>query len=115
MRLKNAFTLLAFMIVLTGCASLGAEKPQNFNDKLAYAQATQTAVLATAKNGVVNGSLSKDDAKAVEQISDNAQTIMDAAQAVVATDPSTANAKLLQAITLLEQAQNYLNSHGKQT
>ncbi len=112
MKLKNALTLLAFLIVLTGCQSIGTEPAQTFKQRLAYAEATHTAVLDATTSSLNAGTISSEEAETVSKGADNVQTLLLAAKAAdQAGDTAGANAKLATALTALQALQDYLRSH----
>ncbi len=116
MKLKNALTLLGFLLVLTGCQSLGNEPAQTFSQKLAYAEGVHTAVLDATNSSLSAGTLSSADAETIAKGSDNAQTLLVAAKtAYEAGDETGANAKLATALTALQALQDYLRSHRSTT
>ncbi len=110
---RNALTLLGFLLVLTGCQSLGTEPAQTFSQRLAYAVGVHTAVLQAATSSVEAGTLSADDAQNVLKKADDAKVILDAAKAAHdAGDEAGADSKLATALTALTALQDYLRSHG---
>jgi hypothetical protein len=108
MKLKNMFTTVAVMLVLTGCATTGLQSPQSFDQRLAYAYGTHTAVMEAAALSKENGSLSKDEAAEVAKLADQAQVFLDGAKAVEKTNPSGAQKNLELALAVLQQLQLYL-------
>lgn len=108
--LKYAFVLL----LITGCAQLGLTQPQTFEEKLAYAYGTHTAVLQSAAAGVNGKTLSSADGSQVLKLADESRSILDAARiANKAGDINTANGKLLLATSILTQLQAYLQARTK--
>lgn len=115
-KLRNHFTVMAFILVLTGCQSLGTEPAQTFNQKLAYAVGVHTAVLQATTSAVTAGTLSSDEAATVLKGADNAKLGLDAAKAAnEAGDAAGANSKLAIALTSLTALQDYLRSKGSTT
>lgn len=101
---------------LSGCTALGVPQAQTFNQKLAYAYGIHTAVLQATTAAVVAGSLSSTDATKILVDSDNAKTVLDAANAAyTAGDAAGANSKLATGISVLQSIQAYLNTHRKTT
>lgn len=112
-RLQHAFTLIAFAIVLTGCASLGNEKADTFRQKLAYADSANAAVIDAVTSAYNAGTLAAADARSIEVQADNVQTILVAAKsAYAAGDVAGAQSKLAIALTALQTLQDYLRAHG---
>jgi hypothetical protein len=116
-QLKHHVTLFLAAVLLTiavsACQSLALEPAQTFNDKLAYAVATHTAVLQATTSAVTAGTLSSDEAATVLKGADNAKLALDAAKAAhEAGDEAGANTKLATALTALQALQDYLRSHG---
>lgn len=110
-RLRNALTLFAFAIVLAGCASLGTEPAQSFNQRLAYAEATHTAVLEATDSSLNAGTITSSQAQTIVSQSDNAELVLSAAKtAYQAGDTAGANAKLATALTALQALQDYLRA-----
>jgi hypothetical protein len=111
--LKNFLTLFAFALVLTGCAGLGNEPAQTFNQKLAYAYGTHTAILQAATSSLEAGTISAANASDILKQADNAKLVLDTArQAFDAGDSAGANSKLAVAVTALGALQDYLRAHG---
>lgn len=103
------FLLLASL--LAGCASLGLEPAQGFDQKLAYAYGTHTAILKAGDQALTDGSISVDDAKHVLAIADQSREVLDAAKRIYAAgDKEGANAKLLLATQVLSELQTYLRA-----
>lgn len=102
----------AFLLLLTlvGCASLGLAPAQSFDQKLAYAYGTHTAVLQAAASAVTAKTLSPSDGEQVLKLADESRALLDAAKA--AGDTATGGNKLALATTILTQLQTYLNARG---
>lgn len=112
--LHTAF-LAALCLTLAGCASLGLQPANSFNDKLAYAYATHRSVVDTATHAVTAGTLSVEDAEQVHKLGVESKTLLDAARVVYGSgDTGTANSKLLLATTVLTELQRYLAARGVQ-
>jgi len=111
--LKNTWTLLAFALVLVGCASLGNEPAQSFKQRLAYAEGVHTAVLDATTSSLNAGTISSAEAQSVATKADEAQVVLEAAKtAYAAGDVEGADSKLAIALTALQTLQDYLRSHG---
>ncbi len=114
MKLKNALTLLAFLIVLTGCQSV--EPAKTFGQQLAYAEGIHTAILDATNSSLSAGTISSADAETIAKGADGAQTLLEASKAAYeAGDTAGANAKLATALTALQALQDYLRSHRSMT
>lgn len=100
---------LLVILLLTGCAQLGLAPAQTFDQKLAYAYGTHTAVVQAAAGAVTSKALSKDDGTKVLALADQSRALLDAAK--IAGDPTEAGNKLLLATAILTQLQAYLQSH----
>jgi hypothetical protein len=111
-KIKTSFAAFA-LLLLAGCASLGLAPAKSFDDRLAYAYGTHTAVLESATAALKSGAISVDDAQAVLSLADESRTLLDAARAAVGGgDTSTAEGKLALALSVLTQLQTYLQSKG---
>lgn len=106
------FTTLVAVFFLHACASLGLAPAQSFDQKLAYAYGTHTAVLQTAGAAVQAGTLSKTDGQTVLNLADESRTLLDSARSLSTTDTTAAGNKLALAVAVLTQLQTYLNSKG---
>lgn len=105
--------LLSLLVLLSACASIGLSPAKSFDQKLAYAYGTHTAVLQAATAGVIAKSLTKTDGEQVLNLADEARTLLDAAKTIAATGQTgAAYNKLLLATAILEQLQTYLNSRA---
>jgi hypothetical protein len=97
------------ILLLSGCAQLGLAPAQNFDQKLAYAYGTHTAVLNATTASLNGKSITSADAEQVLKLANESRTLLDAARAAAgAGDPSTANGKLALATSILTQLQAYL-------
>jgi hypothetical protein len=101
------------LLLLSACTALGLQPAQTFNQKLAYAYGTHTAVLQAATMDVKAGTLKSADAQQILQLSDQAKTILDSATALAASGDTTgATNKLALATAALTALQTYLNTHA---
>lgn len=115
-KLQNAYTLFAFLLVLTGCATLGTTQPKSFADREAYAVGIYTAVQNTVTISVGNQSMSSTEGSVIIKQAETAKVILDTARAAFnAGDTAGADAKLVTALTVLEALQAYLNAQGAKT
>lgn len=102
---------LYILLLLAGCAQLGLQAPQTFDQKLAYAYGTHTAVQNAAAGALNAKEISSDEAKQVLKLADESRVLLDAAGAASsAGDISSADGKLLLATSILTQLQAYLRS-----
>jgi ABC-type uncharacterized transport system auxiliary subunit len=112
-RLRHSFTLFAFAIVLAGCASMGNEPAQTFGQRFAYAVGVHTAILQATTSSLTAGTITSGVAETVLAQADTAKVALDAAKAAYdAGDPTTANGKLVLALTALQALQDYLRAHA---
>lgn len=108
--MKYAAVYVALML-LAGCAQLGLPAAQTFDQKLAYAYGTHTAVLQAATSAVQAHTLSPSDAEQVLKLADESRGLLDAAKAAGGS-PDGIN-KLALASSVLTQLQTYLNSRSQ--
>lgn len=100
-------------LVVTGCESMGIQPARSFDQNLAYAYSSHTAVLESAANALEAGSLSVEDAEAVLALADQSRTLLDSARlAAGAGDVTTAEGRLALATNVLQQLIAYLNARG---
>lgn len=104
--LKSA--ILAVLLLTGACAQLGLAPAKSFDEKLAYAYATNTAVLQSATSALELGQITKDDAKQVLKLADESRSLLDAARMV--GDPTVAQNKLVLATNILANLQAYLRA-----
>ncbi len=104
------YTAFLALLLLTGCAALGLSSAKTFDQKLAYAYGTHTAVLQAAASAVTAKTLSASDGEEVLKLADESRALLDAAKA--AGDTATGGSKLALAATILTQLQTYLNARG---
>jgi len=101
-------------LVVAGCGTGGIEKPQSFEQQLAYAYSTHTAVLEATANAVELDQLSPDDAQQVLRLSDESRVLLDASRAAIGVgDVTTAQGQLVLATNILTQLKAYLNARSK--
>jgi hypothetical protein len=100
-------------LVVTGCESMGIQPARSFDQNLAYAYSSHTAVLEAASNALEAGSLTVEDAEAVLALADQSRTLLDSARlAAGAGDVTTAEGRLALATNVLQQLIAYLNARG---
>lgn len=106
-------TVLAFVLVLAGCASVGNEKADTFRERVSYAEASNAAVLDAVASSYAAGTIAADDARSIEVKADQVQVILVAAKnAYAAGDVAGAQSKLAIALTGLQALQDYLRTQG---
>lgn len=97
---------------VAGCESL--PKPQGFEQRLAYAYGTYTAVVDTAATQVEAGRLSAQDGAKVLELSDQARSFLDLSRvAYELHDEILARERLDLAIVVLSELQRYLEARSK--
>jgi hypothetical protein len=103
-------TLACVLFALSACAQLGLAPAQSFDQKLAYAEQVDTAVLTASTASLRAQQITSDDHQKVIAMADQAKGLIDSAKLLSTTDPTGANAKLVLATSVLTQLQTYLNS-----
>lgn len=105
---------VAYILILTGCASLGLAPAQSFDERLAYAVSQNAAVRQAAGNALDAGTIELADAQFVLKTTDESRTLLDAAKlASGAGDVSTAEGRLSVAVSVLANLQTYLRARSK--
>lgn len=98
---------------LGGCSDFGLERPQSFDQKLAYAYGTHTAVLTAATMALDAGRITVDDAQQILDMADQTRSLLDGSRLLASTgDLSAAENRLALATAVLIQIQDYLNRQG---
>lgn len=105
-----ALACVLALMTLSACAQLGIAPAQSFDQKLAYAEQVDTAVLTASTASLRAQQISSSDHEHVITIADQAKGLIDSAKLLSTTDPAGANAKLALATSVLTQLQQYLNS-----
>lgn len=101
-------------LVLAGCASLGLEAPQSFDERLAYAVTQNAAARQAAANALDAGDIQLADAQYVLKSTDSARELLDAAKvASGGGDIQTAEGRLSLATNVLTELQAYLRKGSK--
>lgn len=103
-------SVLFVLWFIVGCAQLGLTQPQSFDQKLAFAYGTHTALLNATASALNAHQIKPDDAKQVLHLADESRALLDAAK--LTGDPREAASKLALAAVVLANLQTYLNSHG---
>ena len=111
-KLRNYTYVL--LLVLFGCAQLGLTQPKTFDERLAYAYGSHTAVLQTAAAAVNAKTMTSAEGDQVLKLADESRAVLDAARvAARAGDTAGANTKLVLAVAVLTQLQQYLQQRSK--
>ena len=103
--------VLWLILLLAGCAQLGLSTPQTFDQRLAVAYGSHTAIQRAAATELRAGHLKKADAQEVLNLADQSKVLLDAAR--MAGDTTVAQNKLTLAVAVLTQLSAYLNERGK--
>lgn len=107
---NKGFAIFLYFAI-AGCAGLGLAPAQNFEQKLAYAYGTHTAVQQAAIQALNDKALSSTDALQVLKLADESRTLLDQARAVSKLgDLSGADGKLVLATQILVNLQAYLRA-----
>ncbi len=104
--------ILAVSLFLVACQSLGLAPAQSFDAKLANGYGVYTAVNQATTTAVESGTISADDALAVQGMQKNSRTLLDTARAIESTNPTGASSNLALALSALTAIQSYLNQHA---
>lgn len=108
-----AVSLSVIVVLMLGCAQLGLQPAQTFDQKLAYAYGIHTAVLDTASGELSTRQLTAKDGDNILRLADQARTLLDSAKVLSVTDVASATGKLTLATSILTELQTYLRSKGK--
>ena len=103
--------VLWLILLLAGCAQLGLSTPQTFDQRLAVAYGSHTAIQRAAATELRAGHLKKADAQEVLTLADQSKVLLDAAR--MAGDTTVAQNKLTLAVSVLTNLQAYLNERNK--
>jgi hypothetical protein len=108
-----ALAVPSVALLAGGCSTFGVQPARSFDQQLAYAYSTHTAVLDSAANALEAGSLTVEDAEAVLAMADQSRVLLDSARlAAGAGDVTTAEGRLALATNVLQQLVAYLNARG---
>jgi hypothetical protein len=98
---------------LQGCESMGLQAPINLTQRIDNAYGNVTAVVNTAIAGRERGQLTAEEGQFISELAKNARVVLQAADTLNKVgDTSGAEGRLLLALGILQQLDNYLN--GKQ-
>lgn len=103
---------LLLLVILPACSSLGLSTAQSFDEQLAYAYGTHTAVEQAAASAVNAHSITAAEGQAVLSLGDQARALLDSAKAVETTNATGATKDLVLATAVLQQLQQYLQERG---
>lgn len=106
-------SVLAFITLLVGCSSLGLSTPKGFDQSLAEAYGTHTAVASAAAVAVSTGALTSAEGASIQAQVLSSRQLLDAAKSVEVNNPTGAQNDLNLALTALTALQTYLNAQGK--
>jgi len=107
MRISKWFTGL-FIVLATSCAQLGIPVPKTFNEQVAAAQTSVTAVVDDARILLLTKKITPDDATNVLKQTDNITEGLAVARVLNGTNPAAANDKLAATVLALNALQVYL-------
>lgn len=107
--MSRKLALWPILLLLAACAQLGVQPAQSFDERLAYAYGTNTAVREASTSALNAGEITPDDMERVIALNDQARALLDAARLAHGTgDLETADARLTLAVSVLTQVQTYL-------
>jgi hypothetical protein len=108
----KAFILLAVMLTLGACASLGLAPAQTLDQKIEYGYAGVTAVLQSIPPAITSGVLSSATATKANTMALQVKTLLDSARAAETTNATGALNDLNLATAALTAVQSYLTANG---
>jgi hypothetical protein len=106
------YILLAVILLLAACASLGLTTPQTLDQKLAYGYAGVTTALNTIATATTAGQLTSTQATDANALALQVKTILDNARALETTNATSAQNDLTLALSSLTAVQQYLIAAG---
>jgi hypothetical protein len=106
------FSVALVLALLIGCASIGFTPARSFDDRLAYAYATHTAVVEVIASAAQSAQLTPPEARQAANLAEQARQVLDGAKALESIDASAAAAKLTLGVAVLTQLQTYLHTRG---
>ncbi len=98
------------LVLLCSCAQLGIAPAQSFDQKLAYAEQIDTAVLTASTAALRDQQISSADHQKMIALADQAKGLIDSARLLSTSDLTAANQKLTLATAILQRLQTYLTS-----
>lgn len=108
--MKAYHSLFALVLMLAACAQLGLAPAKSFDDRLAYAYGTNTALREASTAALNAKQITSSDMEHIMAVNDQARSILDAARGMKDIDPKTAEGRLVLATNLLVQLQTFLRS-----
>lgn len=106
-RIRTAFACLS-LLALTACAALGLSSPQSFDERLAYAVTTTSAVYDSIAVETRDGRISPDDAEDLVAIADRARDLLISARRIHdAGQEAEASRQLALALAIVTEIQRY--------
>jgi len=112
-QIHRLYVLPILMMILASCAALGLEQAQSLDQKIAYAQGIDTAILTASTAAVRARQITSDDHEHVIEIAEQAKALIDSAELLSATDTDAAARKLQMATVILTEIQSWLNSRKR--
>lgn len=113
MRIPVQIAAWALMALMVGCASLGLVTPESFDERLAAAYTTNTAVRDAAANSFEAKSISVEDAEYILDQTRRNRAYLDTTRAVAGKgDTTTAEGRLTLVTNGLVALKTYLASQG---
>lgn len=108
-----SLTLLSTLAVLSACSALGVPTPQTTEERIVVTMSTVTGVREASLALLTAKKITAADAQNIQQQADNVRAGTVIAQAMLATDPTAADAKLQQTRAMLIALQAYLATKEK--
>lgn len=107
------YKLFLVLLLLVGCSSMGLVEPQSFDERLAYAYATNTAIREASTSALNAHTITSDDMIYVMGVNNQLRLALDAAKdAASGGDVQTAEGRLLMVTKALTALQTYMRSKG---
>lgn len=101
------------LLALGGCSALGLATPKGFDQQLAEAYGTHTAIVSATATALAAGSINSAQAAQVQTQAMSARALLDAAKAAETANPAAAGNDLTLALTGLTALQSFLNAQQK--
>lgn len=109
--ITKPYFLPFLLILLAGCAQLGLQAPQSFNERAAYVHSGINGVVTTATNSLNAGAIKSDDAEYVRDSAVRTRTFLSVAEnAYGEGDIATAEGRLVLAENVLRELQKHLGA-----
>lgn len=97
------------LAIMAGCSSLGLVQPKTFEERYAYAIATNASVRVAAAQAVTSKAITPETGRTILKGTDNARALLDESLNLVGTD---AELNLHQALLTIENLMKLLKSNG---